>query len=680
MIEFRFHDEFKTTSMSKLKNNILERFDELKKEIVIYNANIFNEKNINSYNCIEILINLVYLLNQGEKFTKSEKENLFFSVTKLFYSNDVELRRVIYLFIRHLDFYENSFILTGTLINEINKSEQMLKPNGFRIMGQIVDATSVAPIEKLLKNAISSNVPEICSSAVLCTLYMCLKGFNIAKPWISEITDKLNSSLSQSNLLTFHTLLLLREIKDSDRLFLLKTFANLCSTNLKSQFATCQLIRYIVDFLRRGEVEDNKTYSLFVNFLETCLFKQQQEAIILEAARGLLSLPLKETLLTSTFETLKNLLSNGKRVVKYATLKILDRVCGKYANILSLQFFLELEKIIDDSANNSSIKAVALSIFLKISKGLSDYRLEKMFKTFCEQYTSFKEEFKKEIVCISREISRENTSKNKLYFNFFSSLLKLDASFGTKLEILESIIWYIYNDADLKRPGVLCLAEYIEDCQYDNLKTKILHVLGKEGPTANSPSQLVRYIYNRIILENAAVRAAAISALGEIANKDTSLKKNILNLIKGSLNDSDNEVRERAFFYVKALEEKTNEIEDSQMIKSQGELKKFVFSNKTYDVDLIQNVLKAQKESLLSSKNIAQQLSQTLNDPESLAKILVNIPKPEVKNSETTAKTKSAEKKSTEDGLTGLDEYKKTIFYKAFGKPKLISQIHVSLL
>ncbi len=552
------------------------------------------------------------------------------------------------------------------------------------MMGQIVDATSVAPIERLLKNAISSGVPEISSSAILCTLYMCLKGFNIAKPWISEITDKLNSSLAQSNLLTFHTLLLIREIKDNDRLFLLKTFSNLCSTNLKSQFATCQLIRYVVEFLRRGEVEDNKTYSLFINFLEACLFKQQQEAIILEASRGLLSLSLKENLLTSTFETLKNLLSNGKRVVKYAILKILDRVCGKYANILSLQFFLELEKIIDDNSNNASIKAIALSIFLKISKGLSDYRLEKMFKTFCEQYSSFKEEFKKDIVMISREISRENTSKNKLYFNFFSNLLRLEASFATKLEILESIICFIYNDPELKRSGVLCLAEYIEDCQFDNLKTKILHVLGKEGPTANSPSQLVRYIYNRIILENAAVRAAAISALGEIAHKDSNLKKNILNLIKNSLNDVDNEVRERAFFYVKALEEESKEsAEENKMLKIDEGLKQFVFSPKTFDIDLLQTVLKAQKDTLLSSKNIALQLSTTLNDPESLSKILVNVNKPETTESKEKGQTKKTEKKAekpSEEGLPGLEEFKKTIFSKVFGKPKLVSNPNVIIL
>jgi hypothetical protein len=86
----------------------------------------------------------------------------------------------------------------------------------------------------------------------------------VAKQWISEIYEKLNSSVSQTNLLTFHTLLLLHEIKGNDRLYLMKTYLALCQGGLKSQFASCQLIRYIVDLLKRGEVEDTKTLSVFL--------------------------------------------------------------------------------------------------------------------------------------------------------------------------------------------------------------------------------------------------------------------------------------------------------------------------------------------------------------------------------------------------------------------------------
>ena len=74
---------------------------------------------------------------------------------------------------------------------------------------------------------------------------------------------------------------------------------------------------------------------------------------------------------------------------------------------------------------------------------------------------------------------------------------------------------------------------------------------------------MVRYIYNQIILETPMVRASAISALGEIGLKEKNLREIIISLIEKCLNDDDNEVRERAFMYSKALkafkEEKSEE-------------------------------------------------------------------------------------------------------------------------
>jgi hypothetical protein len=80
----------------------------------------------------------MYKLNQGEDFTQQEKETLFFSVSKLLHSANVSLRRLIFLFVKHLNFWQNSFILTGSLITEINKTEELLKPNCFRLLGHII--------------------------------------------------------------------------------------------------------------------------------------------------------------------------------------------------------------------------------------------------------------------------------------------------------------------------------------------------------------------------------------------------------------------------------------------------------------------------------------------------------------------------------------------------------------
>ena len=667
MSDFRFNDEVKIIPVP--------RFDDLRKDLTLQNASIFNEKNVQSEQCIEILINLIYLLNKGEKFSEKEKESIFFSATKLLHNANPILRRIIFLFVKHLNWWQSSFILTGSLITELNGDDDLIKPNCFRLLGQITDASSVNVVERLLKEAINNENHEVASSALCCTLFMSLKGFGIAKSWINEISEKLNSSLSEENLLTFHTLLLLKEIKKNDKLFLIKIFSRIAETSgsrsHRSQFAICQLIRYVTDLLLKADLEES-TKKTFHIFLQMSLYRLE-ESIKIEAARSIMIIPnISASIRQETIATLCELISSSNKIVRFAALKTLDKHIDGFAQNVAVDIFLELEKIIEDSGTNSSIKSYAFSIFLKISKGLSDYRLEKMFKTFIEQYTKFKEDFKKKLINISKNISRENPTKNKLYYDFFCSVFKLDAGPQTKLEILDALIWFIYNDKDLKLQTIFFLAESLFDCQYDVLKIRIINLLGKECELVNNKSKLVRYIYNQLLLEFPAVRASAISALGEIGFKENNLRDIIISLIENCLNDDDNEVRERAFMISKALKAvKGKKKEDEQLIN-------FVFPQKVknpspveeLNIDLIQLVLNSEKENLLKSDDICQELVSILNDTEKISEILIKD-KEELKKKEKKEKKRLgldvSERKKSED------DYATTMFTKIYGPPKVIT-------
>lgn len=56
-----------------------------------------------------------------------------------------------------------------------------------------------------------------------------------------------------------------------------------------------------------------------------------------------------------------------------------------------------------------------------------------------------------------------------------------------------------------------------------------MHVLGVEGPKTATPTKYIRYIYNRVILENSIVRAAAVNALSKFGTNvnDESVKQSI---------------------------------------------------------------------------------------------------------------------------------------------------------
>lgn len=93
----------------------------------------------------------------------------------------------------------------------------------------------------------------------------------------------------------------------------------------------------------------------------------------------------------------------------------------------------------------------------------------------------------------------------------------------------------LHNINDFISTGLSHLCEFIEDCEHTTLAVRILNLLGKEGPKTKVPSKYIRYIYNRVILELAPVRAAAVSALAQFAAQCPSLLPNILVLLLVSL-------------------------------------------------------------------------------------------------------------------------------------------------
>lgn len=157
-----------------------------------------------------------------------------------------------------------------------------------------------------------------------------------------------------------------------------------------------------------------------------------------------------------------------------------------------------------------------------------------------------------------------------------------------------------------RETSLLILAEHIEDCEHPHIQTKIINFLAIEGPKAQNPSTYIRFIYNRINLERAVIRAAAVSALAAFANGVPSLRKSILHLLKKCLDDSDDEVRERAYFYIVLIENDMKEDsvlgEDFALTEQDDELvalRDFVFDQDiNINVDALEAYLNQNKEAI----------------------------------------------------------------------------------
>lgn len=97
-----------------------------------------------------------------------------------------------------------------------------------------------------------------------------------------------------------------------------------------------------------------------------------------------------------------------------------------------------------------------------------------------------------------------------------------------------------------------------------------------------------------------------MSALAAFANGVPSLKKSILHLLKKCLDDSDDEVRERAYFYIVMIEQDMNNsvLDDNLSISSKGglkddnedmaEVRNFIFDiNTNIDVNALEQYISA---------------------------------------------------------------------------------------
>jgi coatomer protein complex subunit gamma len=99
------------------------------------------------------------------------------------------------------------------------------------------------------------------------------------------------------------------------------------------------------------------------------------------------------------------------------------------------------------------------------------------------------------------------------------------------------------------------------------------------------PAKFIRYIYNRTILENAPVRAAAVAALAKFATAlGGEIRSNVKVLIQRCQDDPDDEVRDRSIMYLHLLEmEETKELAEKYIADGKFKLQTIIlmilFSN-----------------------------------------------------------------------------------------------------
>ncbi|KAJ4962815.1 hypothetical protein NE237_022754 [Protea cynaroides] len=571
----------------------------IEKGAVLQEARVFNDPQLDPRRCSQVITKLLYLLNQGETFTKVEATEVFFAVTKLFQSKDIGLRRMVYLIIKELSpSADEVIIVTSSLMKDMNSKTDMYRANAIRVLCRITDGTLLTQIERYLKQAIVDKNPVVASAALVSGIHLLQTNPEIVKRWSNEVQEAVQS---RAALVQFHALALLHQIRQNDRLAVSKLVTSLTRGTVRSPLAQCLLIRYTSQVIRESGQNIQTGDRPFYDYLESCL-RHKAEMVIFEAARAITNLSgVTSRELTPAITVLQLFLSSSKPVLRFAAVRTLNKVAMTHPMAVT-NCNIDMESLISDQ--NRSIATLAITTLLKTGNESSVDRLMKQITNFMSDIA---DEFKIVVVEAIRSLCLKFPLKYRTLMNFLSNILREEGGFEYKKAIVDSIVILIRDIPDAKESGLFHLCEFIEDCEFTYLSSQILHFLGNEGPKTSDPSKYIRYIYNRVILENATVRANAVSTLAKFGAMVDSLKPRIFVLLRRCLFDSDDEVRDRATLYLNTLGGDGSVVETDKDVKNflfgsldvplanlETSLKNYEPSEEPFDIDAVPKEVKSQ--------------------------------------------------------------------------------------
>ncbi|XP_031636649.1 coatomer subunit gamma [Contarinia nasturtii] len=519
-------------------------FQNIDKTSVLQETRTFNETPVNARKCTHILTKILYLINQGEVLAAREATDCFFAMTKLFQSKDVVLRRMVYLGIKDLSsIADDVIIVTSSLTKDMTGKEYLYRASAIRALCSITDNTMLQAVERYMKQCIVDKNESVSCAALVSSVHLSNTSADVVKRWANEAQEALNSD---NIMVQYHALGLLYRIRKTDRLAVSKLVNKLTRQNLKSPYALCMLIRIACRLIEDDDNAGGNSENALMEFIEKSL-REKSEMVVYEAAHAVVNLKRTTTReLGQATSILQLFCSSPKATLRFAAVRTMNKVAMVHPVAITT-CNLDLEGLITDS--NRSVATLAITTLLKTGAESSVERLMKQIATFVAEIS---DEFKIVIVQAIRALCFKFPRKHSILMNFLSQMLREEGGLDYKTSIVDTMITIIEENDDAREVGLSHLCEFIEDCEHTSLAVRILHLLGKEGPFSK-PSKYIRFIYNRVILENATIRAAAVSALAQFGAVCPNLLPNILVLLSRCQMDTDDEVRDRATYYYTIL-------------------------------------------------------------------------------------------------------------------------------
>lgn len=215
---------------------------------------------------------------------------------------------------------------------------------------------------------------------------------------------------------------------------------------------------------------------------------------------------------------------------------------------------VEIENLLTDP--NRTVATLAVTTLLKTGTENSIDRLIKQMSSFVSEIS---DEFKSIVVDAVKTLCLKFPAKYSILIEFLGSILREEGGYDYKKKTVESICEILDAIPESREIGLIQLCEFIEDCEYPKLTAKIIYLIGNIGPASKNASELIRYIYNRLILENTMVRVACVGALSKFALDFPESRHDIVKILRTKcFIDPEDEVRDRAIVSLTLISKETS--------------------------------------------------------------------------------------------------------------------------
>lgn len=556
--------------------------------------NKFNESPVNPKACRQLISKLLELLAHGETFPRQEATTLFFSISKLFQHPNDSLRQIVYVAIKELCGISDDILMaTSSIMKDVQNGSDLVKPNAIRALIRVLDESTAFSAERLLKNSLINKHPSVCSASLVSSYHL----LPIAEATVKRFTNETQEAVGDlkqfpysedskyyptaSYISQYHALGLLYQLKNHDKIALMKLIQQFAgpSSPLKNQLAQVQMVKFVHQLLKKDPQSIPQFLPLLTNWLQG-----RFESVSLEACKVIASLAtlVPNDVFASAVSVLQGFLSTPRVTTRFAAVRLLNKI-----SMVSPEKIVvcnpELESLVND--NNRNISTYTITTLLKTG---TSKNIGSLIKTITKFIHEVNDEFKTIIIDAIRTLSLKFPDEWETILAFLiESLQSAEGSLQFKNSVVEALIDLIQYVPQSKEKALEELCDFIEDCEYNEVLVRILHLLGKEGPSTKNPSLYVRHIYNRVILENSIIRSAAVISLSKFAlvKNDPALVSSIEHLLTKIKTDPDDEVRDRASIALQFIESVKQKSEIAKIAEE------FIQPTSTYDLQNLESKL-----------------------------------------------------------------------------------------